>query len=246
MSAAAPSWTVPMPAPGVNRLLMRVLSLLLGVGFTLALFLGVAHIQKTAPKRLPTELDELRIAVVPAEPPPPPVVKEKIPEPEVAPMVGFKLAPSDSDVKIIVSPPEASALLPEDLSKAPPANAHVDFWASYAPRMDVLSDPDHVFDKSEVDKVPTVLARTDPQVPRTVAGEAVYLSCTLLAIINADGAISTIRLATSSGNPRFDALIIDNFREWTFSPAIKSGKKVRCLIEQAIRVKCSPESPFES
>jgi TonB family protein len=161
-------------------------------------------------------------------------------------MVGFKLDPSDSDVKIAVSPPETSALLPEDLSKAPPVNAHVDFWASFKPRMDVLSDLNHIFDKSEVDKVPMVLSRINPEVPRNIADGAVYLGCTLLAVINADGGIGSVRLAISSGNAKFDALIIDNFRDWTFSPAIKGSKKVRCLIEQAIRVKCSSDTPFES
>jgi TonB family protein len=234
-----------MAAAGVNSLPARVTSLLLGIVFTAALFLGIAYYQKTPPKTVPLEIDELRVAAVLVEPPPPPM-REEVAEPDVAPMVGFKLSPSDSDIKIAVSPPDAAALLPEDLSKAPPVNAHVDYWASFKPRMDVLSDPNHVFDKSEVDKVPMVLDRTNPEIPNTIANGAVYLSCTLLAVINADGGIGSVRLAASSGNPRFDALIIDNFRDWTFSPAIKGGRKVRCLIEQAIRVKCSPDSPFES
>jgi hypothetical protein len=232
-------------AAGANGPFARAMSLLLGVGFTMALFVGIAHYQRTEPRNLQPDLDELRVAIVPPEPPPPPRVLDPVSEPDVAPMVGFELDPSDSGVKIAVSRPEAAVLLPEDLSKAPPIGARVDFWASYRPRMDVLSDPNHVFDKSEVDQVPTVLARTNPEVPSEIAGGAVYLSCALLAIINADGAIGSIRLETSSGNPRFDALIAENFRDWTFSPAVKGGRKVRCLIEQAIRVKCSPDSPLE-
>jgi len=54
-----------------------------------------------------------------------------------------------------------------------------------------------------------------------------------------------VSLARSSDKPRFDELMSKKLQEWKFFPAIKDGRKVRCLAEQTITVRWSSGSPFE-
>jgi hypothetical protein len=220
-----------------------LVSLVLGIGFTLALFFGIAHVQNlgTPPTPLPPE----DIRVEDYQPPAPSADTVYRAEPDEAPMSGFELAPSSSDTSIAVGPLNPDSLVQGDLEKAPVVSVSAGSLSGPAGRIDYLANPRHVFDKSGVDQVPVVLARTDPDVPRYVSAGANVLACTIMSIINADGSIGLARILKPSGNPGFDALIISNFREWTFSPALKRGKKVRCLIEQYIRVKCSTKSPLE-
>jgi len=149
-------------------------------------------------------------------------------------------------VRISVSPPDLDSVLPEDLSRAPHVDARIGPLRNFGPRIDFASDPKHVFESSEVDQVPRVLFREPPEVPGYIAKDADMLATTLMAIIDADGSIGSVRIARSSGNARFDAITAKNIMEWGFSPAMKGGKRVRCLIEQDIIVRFKPESPFES
>ncbi len=223
-----------------------VLSLLLGTGFTLGLFLGIAHYEKAAPESLPPDLDDLRVAMLPIEPPPLPVTPVQA-EPDFTPMAGFELSPSESPVKIAVSPPNLTAILPEDLSKAPPANAQVNLrLTDFKPRMTFLDDSQHVYQRSEVDRAPAVLERPNPQVSSRVRDNARLLRVTLVVVIGTNGEVGNIRLTKSSGNPQFDDLMLEYIKAWVFSPAMKGGKKVRCLIEQAITVQWQAGSRFET
>jgi len=233
--ATAETWSF-LPATTGSRW-RHALSLLLGAGFTLSLFLGIAHFGKLGPTNPPPELDDLRVAFLPVQPPPVPVTPID-PIPDITPLAGFELSPSDSEVKIAVSPPNLATLLPEDLSKAPPANAQVTLrLADFKPRMDFIRDPAHIFQRSEVDQPPTVVSRADPLVSSRVRDNAASLHVTLVMVIDANGMGGHVRLTKSSGNAEFDALMIESIKEWVFTPAIKGGKKVRCLIEQGITVR---------
>jgi TonB family protein len=64
-------------------------------------------------------------------------------------------------------------------------------------------------------------------------------------VVDAKGEIGNVRIASSSGNPEFDAIILNNIREWSFSPAIRKGRKVRCLLQQAVIIQWSRRSQFE-
>jgi TonB family protein len=223
----------------------NVLSVLMGAGFTLVLFTGIALYETKAPKGQPQDSDELHVALIPFEPPPPPAVKPES-DPDTTPMVGFKLSASDSAVRISVSPPDLDSILPEDLSKAPHVDARIGPLRNFGSKINFSTDPKHVFESSEVDQVPNVLFREPPEVPNDIAGNAAMLVTTLMAIVDADGSIGSVRVARSSGNPKFDTLMVKNIKEWGFSPAMKAGKRVRCLIEQDIIVRFRPESPFSS
>ena len=238
----------PPAAGGRGSAGQNILGLILGVAFTLGLFLSIAHYEKAAPESPPPELDDLRVAVVPVQPPPLPSVTPTESAPDTTPMVDFEYAPSDSVVKIAASPPSAASVLPEELSRAPSANASFDFRpADFKPRMAFSSDSQHVYQRNEVDRAPEVLERPNtPPVPQRIRNNAAALQVTLFVVVNASGAVGDIRLKQTSGSPGFDSLMIDFIRQWVFSPAIKGGKKVRCLIEQGITIKWSGGSPFQT
>ena len=244
-AAVALAWTQASAPESGGGAGLRALSLLLGSGFTLVLFWGIAHYEKAAPAEAPAALDDLRVSVLPVQPPPLPV---KPPEmvAEALPMAGFELAPSNSPVKIAVSPPDLAALLPEDLSKAPPAEARLALrLTDFKPKMDYFNDTQHIYQHNEVDRAPTVLERPTKYVSDRVRDNAPQLRVTLLVVIDAYGAASQVRLARSSGNPPFDDLMIESIKEWVFTPALKGGRKVRCLIEQGITVRWSSTSRFQ-
>ncbi|MES1168976.1 MAG: TonB family protein, partial [Oleiharenicola lentus] len=77
-------------------------------------------------------------------------------------------------------------------------------------------------------------------------GSAKMLRIVTFVLINADGSVANVRVLESSGNKYFDEIIIRDLREvWVFSPAVKKGRKVRCLVQQNVRVEWSNSSPFE-
>jgi len=241
---------LPPSAPGERGSVgQNVLGLLLGVAFTLGLFLCIAHYEKAAPESPPPDLDDLRIAVLPVQPPPLPSVETPTEaSQEVTPMAGFEYSPSESAVKIAVSPPSLETLLPEDLSKAPPANASFSLRVTdFRPTMACFNDAQHIYQRSEVDRVPEVLDRSTPQVSRRVRDNAALLHCTLLIVVEANGIVGNARLMKSSGNPLFDDLMIDYIKAWVFSPGMKSGKKVRTIMSEEITVKwAAGGSPFQT
>ena len=224
----------------------QALALLLGAAFTFALFTGIAHYEKGAPEAPPAILDELRVALPAIEPPPLPVKPVESVQ-EVTPMMGFDLAPSSSPVKIEVSPPNPLQLLPENLSKTPVANAQTGpMLTEFKPKTDLVPAGQRVYQKSDVDRIPALLNRTDPVVPSRMMDDNPILRVTILFVIELDGSTSNIRLTKPSGIKAFDQLMIDSVKnDWVFAPAIKRGKKVRCLLEQTISVRKASGSRFE-
>jgi len=224
-----------------------VLSLFLGGAFTLGLFWSIAHYETAAPESPPAELDDLRISVLPVQPPPLPAAAPAATTPEVTPMAGFDYAPSESAVKLAVSPPSAENLLPEELSKAPSPGASFDLRPTdFRPKMDFSSDPQHIFEKSEVDEIPRVLDRGYPRVSSRVRNNADQLQVKLLCVVETSGVVTHVQLVGSSGNARFDDVMVDYLQGWVFSPGMKHGKKVRTKLMQPITVKWGAGSPFQT
>ncbi|HWA27665.1 MAG TPA: TonB family protein [Lacunisphaera sp.] len=218
-------------------------SLLLGAGITLALFLGIAHFDRSAQGEAPAEIMEIR-AVSLQEPPPPP--REVHQEQTIAevPMAGFDAAPTDSPVQIAVTPPDLRDLIPQTM--APPAEIQVgQLYHDLKPKIDINFSADHVYQMVEVDQLPRVLNRVNPTVPPSVRQNASMLRTSLLFVVDADGQIKNVRVVSTSGNPDFDAIIMKNILEWSFSPAVRKGVKVRCLLQQAVIIKWNSASVFE-
>ncbi len=243
MAATLPLSPVPIRA---GRFAQGLLSLFLGTGFTLAIFLGIAHYEKSGSSPPLSEMDDLRAVVIPLEPPPPPPITPPELEIPVAVSTGFEAAASESPVRITLNPPNMDALLARS-PVAPPAVIQVgQLYSEFKPRMDLTASGSHIYQMRDVDQVPQVLYQVTPKIPSRIRSNAESLRVVLLAVVDADGAIHDIRVATSSGNPEFDAIIVDNIQEWTFAPAVRKGKKVRCLVQEKVIISWVPGSPFTS
>jgi TonB family protein len=224
------------------------LSLLMGAGFTFCLFLGIAHYGNLVQGSPPSEIEDLRVVAIPFQPPPPPQMAptEAAPAPEISTVTGFDLSPSDSPVKIAVSPPNLDSLSSVN-TLAPPAVIQIGrLIGGFKPWMDVVADTQHVFQESEVDRIPSVLYREPPVIPArfTRGGRSVHV--TLLLIIDANGAVGDVKVVRSSGEAEMDDIVVENIKTWGFSPAIKRGKKVRCLLQQPYIFVPPHHSPFET
>lgn len=236
-------------AEGTTGFLQHALSFAGGLAFTLGLFVGIAHFERHGPVERMEEADNLQAIALPLEAPPPKVVDEPEPvEASILPFAGLEIGATDSPVKIAVTPMDLEALLPT--VDVPPVAAiqPAQFHGDLKPKINTEADFSRVFQATEVDKRPTVLSRSTPFVPKHVRGKANVLKVILLIVIDGAGSVTSIRVASSSGNARFDEIVVENVRSsWVFTPAMKQGRRVRCLLQQAVTVTWRRGgSPFES
>lgn len=225
----------------------EAVGLLIGTGFTFALFLGMAYFENFGAAEPVAEIEDVRMAAMPIEPPPPPRLEQpaQVPQ-EVLPLSGLEVGASESPVSIAVVPPDLESLIPAETS---PPKARIQFGvlhAEFKPKVSVEVDVRHIYQDTEVDQRPRALVRTVPPIPPDVSGNASTLRVVLLLLIGRDGKPESARVAESSGNPRFDAIVANTVKEeWVFSPGIRRGKKVRVMAQQAFRINFSGgSSPF--
>jgi hypothetical protein len=56
-----------------------------------------------------------------------------------------------------------------------------------------------------------------------------------LLVIDTEGGIESIKLMRASANKEFDKIVTECVKEeWVFSPAVRHGKKVRCMVQQLV------------
>lgn len=244
MTTAA--YTPPVAERLATNLAKEALCLLLGAAFTLGLFLSVAHFAAMDAPPPPPDFADLRAMAMPMEAPPPRPV-ESTPVPVAAtPFAGLEVGASDSPVRIAVVPPDLTQLLPVTTT-APAARIEpAQLYTEFKPRTDIGGDFSRIFQQHEVDQRPTVLSRPKPYIPSVVRGGAESLRISVLILIDTKGAVSSVRVLSPSGNEHFDAIILRDIREaWVFTPAMKKGHKVRCLVQQNVRVVWQGGSPFD-
>ncbi len=227
----------------------EVAGLLIGTGFTFALFFGLAHFENFGTTPPITEIEDVRMAALPLEPPPPPPKLEELaPVPDEAlPFAGLEIGASDSPVSIAVVPPDLEVMLPATTS-LPRAKIQVGFLHSeLKPKAGLEVDLRHVYQSTEVDQKPHAIVRTVPIIPSEVSGSASTLRVGLLLLLDVNGHPESVRVAESSGNPRFDTIVANTVKdEWMFSAATRRGRKVRVLAQQSFRINFSSGgSPFE-
>lgn len=226
-----------------SSIALETVSLGVGILVTLGLFLVIAHFkgQRSAPAE---EVPALRVLSVLPEPLPPKLREEVETVEEPIPFAGLAVEANDSSVKIAVVPPDLVAIVP--VVTIPPS-AVVQFsqpLTDLKPRVDVVADFRHVYRQAEVDQRVTVLSRPDPLWPRSAKDQRT-LRVTFLLIVNTNGTAESVRLLNSSSYPEFDRAVEEQIKtEWVFSPAMKNGHKVRCLVEQAVVVSNSGQSRF--
>ena len=242
----ADAFSLPPLESARGNAVAEALSLVLGAGITFALFLGVAHFAGMEEQVEEADIADMRAMSLPLETPPPrPVDTPPVPA-DVSPFAGLDIAASESPVRIAVVPPDLSALLPVNTS-APAAKIEVaQLYTEFKPRSEIGGDFSRVFQQYEVDQRPAVVSRPKPNVPGAVRGGADTLRISVLILVDTRGGVSNVRVLQGSGNKHFDAIILRDIREaWVFSPAMKKGRKVRCLVQQNVRVEWSGGSPFD-
>jgi len=228
--------------------LLNGISFVAGAGFSLGLFVSIAqflNIHEQAASRPPDDLETLTAAVF--LPPPPPPKPDDVP-PVVEDVrdvisLGIQEEPSDSPVKILPSPPAYEELLPVAQLPQQAVAGMIGMDTSIKPKLDVIFDSDHVFQKSEVDKPPIPISRPDPSVPAHLRNNKGF-STLVVFVVDAHGMVGKARILQSSNNPEFDEIVIANVGEWRFAPAIRKGKPVRCMVQQLVRVQWAFRDPF--
>jgi TonB family protein len=222
-----------------------LLCLALGAGLTFLLFVAIAKFESVKSQQSKPEIEDVHMASA-IFVPPPPKPEERTTEPEAAvPLAGIDVGVSESPVKVAVVPPDLQKIMPvEEL----PPKATIQFgqvMTELKPKIGAGPDFQHIYQTSEVDVPPKALVQTIARVPHRVRGDAEELRVDLFIVVDQDGTISSIRIVRPSGNSEFDEIVLDCVRdEWQFSPAIRKGKKVRCLIRQPVWYKWSGGSRF--
>jgi TonB family protein len=223
----------------------EALYLSLGVGLTFVLFMGIAHFEMVKTAEMPAEIEDLRAVTAVSEPPPPRPEDRSEPLEAAVPLTGIDIGASDSPVKLAVVPPDLSKLMPPaDL----PPRATIQFgqlMSDLRPKTGSTGEFQHIYQQSEVDQPPLAVVKTIARVSSRVRDNVQSLRVTLLLVIDTEGAVTSIRVMRPSGNAKFDAIVLECVRdEWQFSPAIRKGKKVRCMVQQLVWYKWTNGSPF--
>ena len=219
-----------------------------GVGFTGVLFLGLAHLEYVHARPPAADFMDVRAVSIPFEPPPPPPRPADPPPPRaenVVALAGLDTGPSDSPVHIAVVPPDLEELVPA--TREPPGViARFGYLGTdFKPRLDVGADAHHVYQATEVDQRPRAVVRVAPKLWAAAYNWGPSLSVTLLLRIDTDGRAENTNVLQSSGHAEFDAVVAETVRDqWLFTPAIKRGRKVRCLVEQKITLVIESRSAF--
>jgi TonB family protein len=240
------SLSIPAPRSIGAYLAEEAFCILVGSGLTFGLFFGIARFESVRPVAPPSDIEDLRIVSAIADPPPPKPEERTEPQDSVTPLTGIEIAASDSSVKLTVVPPDLDKIIPS--SELPP-RATIQFsqlLTDLKPKAGISSDFEHIYQQNEVDQAPTALVKTIARVSKRARDEAEQLRVTLVLIIDTEGAVQSIRVLRPSGNLKFDKIVLECVRdEWQFSPAVRKGKKVRCMVQQLVWYKWTDSgSPF--
>ena len=86
-----------------------------------------------------------------------------------------------------------------------------------------------VYEGKEVDKRPEHIYRVMPNVKIKKPKEIVQL----IYVVNVDGTVGDTYILETT-NAQYNEDVIECVKTWTYSPAEKNGRKVRCWVKQKI------------
>lgn len=219
--------------------LRRLASVGGGVVVSILILVGISRAQKTQiPPQLPLT-GELRMTVIEPPPPAPPVANAP-PSLTSAPEFEFEAQPESDGLEI------TATILPRSIP-APPIPDHM-FEISFdafkmGGEITAEENPNHVFEASQVNERPVPLYRKSPIVPRDLLKNVDKPRVTLLFVVNQDGTVGDIRVLRAPSR-EIGEIMVQAVEEWKFRPAMKSGRKVRCLVQLPIFVSQGSRSPF--
>jgi protein TonB len=194
----------------------RLLSVVLGAGFAVALFVLMALAQMMGQERPPEmAVDETSLAYVPPEiqeieeePPPPPEEEEP---PEQLEQEPPELSLDQLDIAL--NPGTGGALV-GDFSVPVIGTSSRD-----------LGTEDFV-DFSDLDQVPRPIGVTRFNFPRRLRRDPVSGRIVLLLKLNKDGDVLDLEIDSSS-LPNFDSFVLSEVKRWKFTPPTQNGRPVK-------------------
>ena len=222
-----------------GRVLGGLAGLAAGAVATFGLFTAMAGFGDARPPEPEPAIEDLRVVSIPMEAPPPRATREQpaVGGEGLAAVAELPIESTDSPVRVAVVPPDLAALYPPEKG-IPPARIEVsNLFTELKPRTEMATSSQRIYQQSEVDRIPTVKYRSAPWIPPIVRGDADVLRVTLILVLDARGTVTSARLLKTSGNRYFDSIILDSVKStWEFTPAMKGGKLVRCMIQQTVTV----------
>jgi protein TonB len=211
-----------------------------GVGFTGCIAAGLMLFSRAPEYVEEEEIAEVRAVDIPEPPPPPPQTTAPGTPLPPAPMI-FEEAPSTSSVRIAPTPIPITPLLTQ-------IRPNVSLQFSFTPGEfrpstgNYEPDVNHVFQRSEVDQQVVPIFKKSPSIPTALLDEIPNPRVRVLFVVNINGTVEDVRLIKGV-HPQFDRLIIEAISEWRFRPAMRKGRKVRCLTELPVYVKPPHRNP---
>ncbi len=216
---------------------------LLGIACAAGIFLAIAHLERGFSRPPPPDIVDLQAVAVHEPPPPPPAA-----QPESAPaaemLTGLEAAASDSPVKLAVPVPDLNSLVTPPPVAPPAAIDAGRLYTELRPKFDTAGFQDRIYQMTDVDQIPKALHRVVPLISAAVLRRAEVSRTTVLFVVDMAGTVHNVRVVKSSGDDEFDSLVAGAIAEWTFSPAVRRGKKVQCLVQQVTIIKTSGGALF--
>lgn len=211
-------WNTTTPYPWSQKLLHAIM----GVSVSVGLFYAVSlSLKKDAEPE--EQVNAFVSQAVQVTPPEPPEVEQTAEEQDntVSAQVDFALAQDKLAIKLL-----ASDIRP---TRAQDIVQKVDFDLSkFEVKGQDINDM-VVYEGKEVDKRPEHIYRVMPDLKLKKAKEIVQL----IYVVNIDGTVGDTYVLETT-NPQFNEEVIQCVKTWTYSPAEKNGRKVRCWVKQKI------------
>src|SRR5690606_9059704 len=222
--------------PG-NGPLCRCLTVVGGVGISALIFLGLQLAQWTPDTEPPIEARELQAVALPPPPPPPTIVAHEPPPPQLMEM---SPVPSSSPVRF------ALTIDPVEIPRFQ-AKARIEFTRdAFKPQPRALEHVENrVYNVRDVDRLPVPVFRKAPRVPPAMLRAADSPMVRLTFVVATNGRVEDVRIVQAA-TPEIGELVADAIAEWQFEPAIKDGKKVRCVVLQPVRLHPPSGNPFSA
>lgn len=226
-----------------HRFARSAVGLVCSVAVTGLIFYGISRIQEVHTRAPEPPLEDLHAVILPLDTPPPVIPPTQTTPVVVGTPVQFEIASEPSPVSIQISP---APVVPID-TVAPLAHpgitARFELGAGVV-HTEVASDPNHVFETSEVDQKPVPVFRKTPNVTTTIFKRVKNPRVVLLFVVTAEGSVTDARLLKSSGDKEFDDIMLEMIADWDFRPAMKKGKPVRCWVQQGVHLTLGAVSRF--
>lgn len=193
---------------------------------TLAVFLVLPLTQMISSK-VRGEMDIMKAPSV-VQPPPPPVFEDEAPppEPEAPEEIKPQLEPQTQHLSL--------DQLDLDIGSGGGGFLGTAFqgFQEAASGLEDLS----LFNLSDLDKSPVLVASPSPQYPRELRKSRVEGSVVLVFVLNEEGRVEDPRVQSAS-HPEFEKPALVAVRRWKFNPGMKEGKAVRTHMRLPISFK---------